>query len=274
MDEDLEIDTDDHSEWIYQEGERKLAIENEDGLEEVKFIAKSDKKAVSDEESNMSMIRAYQNNHIKHIPMFRFIDSNEKQEFDEYPLICDEPCSICKDSFDTLPIYPVIDYDYKLNCFVTSPFPTCGALCTTISIVTEGGSQMGKRLQLQGRMNREYFGLPGSVPFIPLNARKKFSKLGHLDDEGWAKAAGRVSAVIKQPPFLVVETWLEESDIDRKSNSRNKQVVANHMIKATAEQQENYLLNGERVKREFSSKRESIENTKIGKRLGVIVKKN
>jgi hypothetical protein len=270
--EEMEIETSEHNEWIYEEGETKLAVENEDGLEEVRFIATADKTSTDD--NNMSMVRAYQNNHIKNIPMHRFVNSKEKCEFDTYPVTCDDPCCKCVDEITSVPIYPVIDYDYKLNCYILSIFPTCGGVCATAFHISEAGACKGKRLQLQARFNREYFGLKGPIPFISQCARKKRFKQGYLDEEQWAQVAGRVGAVVKNPPFYFFETWIEETDIEKKNGSRNKNVIANHMIKATAEEQENYIINSERVIREFQSKRTSIENTKIGRRLGVKVRKS
>lgn len=275
-DDDDEVEVTKEMEWIYAEDEKKLPIESIDNID---FVQTRDKKidTTSTDDSNVTMIRVYRKNHIKHIPMFRFTNESEDSvhEYDEYPLTCDEACIKCGEKFPGfVPVHPPIGFDKKRNAFIFKIFPTCGSMCGKNDIISEKRKNMAEQLGLFGRLMREYFGVHEPITCIPLCARKKFSKMGWMNEDEWAQASGRKTAVIKQPPSLFVETWMEEVDIEAREKERHKHIFSTHSNKATEEQQENYRLNIERVLKEFKSKKVSIQDSCIGKKLGIVVKKS
>jgi hypothetical protein len=87
--------------------------------------------------------------------------------------------------------------------------------------------------------------------------------------EQYYNCCGSVSAFIKQPSCMFIDTWVEEQDSGAREEQRKKEFERLLNTKATAEQQAVFKNTMQRFVSEHLGTNQSIENSPIGKKLGI-----
>lgn len=176
------------------------------------------------------------------------------------------------DGKDIVPIFPPCDYDEKTKCWILEQFAHCGKQCSKAGIIESNLNNKPKRLGLLSRFLREYFEPDlEHVTYVPRCAIKTIHPGGWMTKEEYKQCSGRFDNIIGRPPFRFVDTSIELISVEQKEKNRIDHFDRLASAKATLEQQENFLKRVERVTKERKTKT-SIQNTMIGKQLGIITK--
>lgn len=224
---------------------------------------------------NLPMIKAFKVAHIRHRVMFRFTNERQNKQRGDYPTTWPGRCIKCLEPLEgQLPVFPPVSYDEKRGLWMLSVFPTCSMGHAKEVVLGERTADMHHRLALLSRFGREFLGLPPvPVGCLPLSAKKSVSPFGYLDDDEYANKSTRVSGVVRHPPYLFVDTWMEETDIQERERERQKRNSILNSISATPQQQSKFQENLERVIQQSQSKRSNIMGTPIAKKMGFLKRK-
>jgi len=269
--EEYEID----EEWIYPKGEKRLTVEAIETDDTTDFGASNDRASTNE----VTMVRFFNRYSIKHVSLWKHSTDNKGKSFDLYPLEWTGNCIHCGRPYNTekekkVPIFPPNDYDEKEKCWILEIIPQCYAVCSKGKIMESSCNYKERKLSLLARFLREFF-IPEltTITYIPLSCIKELNPLGgYMTWEQYDKLSFTINGYIKTPPFMFVNTSIELIDMEEREKKRREHFEKVANTKATVDQQENYKSNMLRVIEERKTKVPSIQESKIGKQLGIVMK--
>lgn len=192
----------------------------------------------------------------------------------EYPLKSNKKCLACKRRFDTVPVFEVTSYDEKSDKpWKLDPYAHCSLVCVVETVMGKRKANVAQRLGLLWRFTREFFGIEAnSIQYVSIGCVEGFCDDPIMTEEEYYKCIGTISVMIRQPPFIFVDTWSEKTDA---ANEKQRQKEFEKLLntKSTPEQQSSYKNTIKRIMNEQQNKNQSLENTIVGKTMGIKVNK-
>lgn len=241
-----------------------------------KDMREIEERTAQNEDNILTTVKLYKRNHIQHL--FRFADDPLKpcgKPYADYPRTSDKKCLYCHKKISKvgtgIPIFAPYRYDKQRSVFILTRDPYCSKPGhAKLSILFRARSNTAQQITLLGWFLREFLGFPiESITSVPLSARADFSYYGTMTEEQYEEAEQKVTVVVKEPPALFVETFLEQHDIQKKEEDRKKIFHKLHSIRATPQQQLNFKENTLRVVKEAQKSNSGIENSPIAKKMSI-----
>lgn len=203
------------------------------------------------DDNTANMLKFTKKLNIRHTALFCLDNNPSKQAITNYPTTWDMPCSVCDASFPTVPIFPPIHKATSREYWELSHFATCSLPCAKNAIMTEGGVSVPRRLSLLTSFASSYLGYDGNpIPHMDTYVLKQYKTAGK-------KPPGNCTAIVRNPPFMFVPTWIEQKKIEEFENEKKMKFHAIHSAKVTAEQQMIYENQLKRVKLNNTNKNSS-----------------
>ena len=192
------------------------------------------------DESLLALVKNASQNRIKHVSLFTGTPNIHEESTAlvpfPYPPTWPDPCLGCRKNFDTVPVFPVHSYDRNKDLWMLYRFGHCGLLCAKAYLIKEHAVPSFERVSLMLEFACKFLGHDGSR--IPYRDPVVETGLCHssipLDDRR------TVTAILRNPPFAFIPTWIEQTDITEFENKKKMNFQLVHNLKATQEQQKNY----------------------------------